>query len=65
MIRAVRKITKFLNVRAIGDVFRTTRREDTLRQRRFWEHQIRDENDLMRHITDCDYITPLRTLSYR
>lgn len=28
-------------------------RESTIWQRRFWEHQIRDENDLARHI---DYI---------
>ena len=29
------------------------RRESTLWQRRFWEHQIRDENDFERHV---DYI---------
>jgi putative transposase len=32
---------------------RTKRREGTLWQRRFWEHQIRDEIDLVRHV---DYI---------
>ncbi|MDP1636817.1 MAG: hypothetical protein Q8L62_01795 [Candidatus Nitrotoga sp.] len=28
-------------------------RESTIWQRRFWEHQIRDENDFARHV---DYI---------
>lgn len=32
---------------------RTRRRESTLWQRRFWEHRIRDEDDLKRHL---DYI---------
>lgn len=32
---------------------RTTRREGSIWQRRFWEHTIRDESDLRRHI---DYI---------
>ena len=32
---------------------RAKRRELGLWVRRFWEHQIRDENDLMRHV---DYI---------
>jgi putative transposase len=32
---------------------RTKRRESTIWQRRFWEHQIRDENDFERHM---DYL---------
>jgi putative transposase len=32
---------------------RTKRRESTIWQRRFWEHVIRNERDLMRHL---DYI---------
>ncbi len=32
---------------------RLNRREGTIWQRRFWEHKIRDENDLKTH---CDYI---------
>jgi putative transposase len=36
--------------REIRSPSRTKRREGTLWQRRFWEHQIRDEIDLVRHV---------------
>lgn len=35
------------------DVIRNSKGEYNLWQRRYWEHQIRDENDLQRHV---DYI---------
>jgi putative transposase len=34
---------------------RTKRREGTLWQRRFWEHQIRDGDDLVRHVEYIHY----------
>ena len=37
----------------------TKRREITFWQRRFWEHMIRDENDLQRHL-DYVHINPLK-----
>jgi len=36
-----------------GTVSKRKHRESTIWQRRFWEHQIRDENDFARHV---DYI---------
>jgi putative transposase len=36
-------------------VSRTKRREGTLWQRRFWEHRIRDETDLVRHVEYIHY----------
>lgn len=38
---------------ALSTPSRQKRRESTIWQRRFWEHQIRDENDFERHM---DYI---------
>jgi putative transposase len=38
---------------------RSKRREGTLWQRRFWEHQIRDEKDLRHHLDYC-YWNPVR-----
>ena len=37
----------------VPDESRVKRREGTIWQRRFWEHTIRDQEDLIRHI---DYI---------
>lgn len=45
--------------RAEGSASRTKRREGTLWQRRFWEHRIRDETDLLRHVEYIHY-NPVR-----
>lgn len=42
-----------LHAPALMTPSRHSRRESTIWQRRFWEHQIRDENDFERHM---DYI---------
>ena len=44
-----RRLVKSERIRAS----RKTKRERGIRQRRYWEHQIRDERDLARHV---DYI---------
>jgi len=41
--------------RAERSASRTKRREGMLWQRRFWEHQIRDETDLARHVEYIHY----------
>jgi putative transposase len=35
------------------------KRERGIRQRRFWEHQIRDDEDPQRHV-DCIHFNPVR-----
>lgn len=51
-----RHVTQAANLKTTGIAVsqsRLARREGTLWQRRFWEHAIRDEEDLRRHV---DYI---------
>jgi putative transposase len=38
---------------------RRRRRESGIWQRRFWEHQIRDENDLQKHV-DYTHYNPVK-----
>ena len=40
---------------AEGSASRAKRREGSLWQRRFWEHRIRDETDLLRHVEYIHY----------
>lgn len=42
-----------------NDTSRAARREGSIWQRRFWEHQIRDEADLIRHM-DYSYWNPVK-----
>ncbi|MBD3654075.1 transposase [Kangiella sp.] len=51
--------TKRLNLNAIDHISRITRNEKGVWQRRFWEHQIRDEEDYINHIHYC-YINPVK-----
>ena len=43
---------------------RTKRREGTLWQRRFWEHQLRDEIDLARHV-EYIHFNPVNMATWR
>jgi putative transposase len=38
-----------------SDISRTLKKEQTLWQRRFWEHSIRDDNDFIRHVEYIHY----------
>lgn len=51
--------TKRLNLNATDHLSRITRNEKGVWQRRFWEHQIRDEEDYINHIHYC-YINPVK-----
>lgn len=47
------KFRQQFNIPELENISRINRRESTIWQRRFWDHFIRDEDDLQRHI---DYI---------
>lgn len=51
--------TKRLNLNTTDHLSRITRNEKGVWQRRFWEHQIRDEEDYINHIHYC-YINPVK-----
>ncbi len=51
--------TKRLKLNATDHLSRLTRNEKGVWQRRFWEHQIRDDEDYINHIHYC-YINPVK-----
>ena len=50
---------KAMTTRTLGGAGRNSRREGGLWQRRFWEHQIRDDEDFRRHV-DYTYWNPVK-----
>jgi len=57
--RVTRAYVEAVGQDVVESASRIARREGSLRQRRFWEHRIRDEEDLRRHV-DYVYWNPVK-----